>query len=341
MAPIVDESGRFGTERDPVRVPATQGVVRVAADAPDPDVHVDAELVARLVAAQHPSFAGPVRLVANGWDNAILRLGDRWAVRMPRRALGDRLVRSEQRWLPVVAGSLPDGVRAPVPVAVGEPGEGYPYAWSITPWFEGVPAASVDPAARRPIAEALADVVVAIGERAPADAPSNPHRGVPLAARDEVVAVRLASGRLERLVTTDVAALAAVWADALAAPAWAGEPRWVHGDPHPGNLLLDRDPAARSGAEGSRWRLAALLDFGDLTAGDPATDLAAAWLVFDAPGRAAFRHRVEQLRATDAADWVRARGWALAMGSAIVDTIGVDGPIGRVGAHALEQVLRD
>lgn len=305
------------------------------ADAPDADVEVDAELVARLVGAQHPSFAGPVELVANGWDNAIFRLGERWAARMPRRALGDRLVRSEQRWLPVVAGSLPDGVRAPVPVAAGSPGLGYPYAWSITPWFAGEPAASVDPAGRAPIAEALADVIVALGRPAPPEAPGNAYRGVPLAARDGVVSERLASGRLERLGSTDVPALAAVWADALAAPEWAQEPRWVHGDPHPGNLLLERD------AGSADWRLTALLDFGDLTAGDPATDLAAAWLVFDAPGRAAFRHRVERLRPTDAADWARARGWALAMGSAIVDTIGTDGPIGRVGAHALEQVLLD
>lgn len=311
----------------------------MTADAPEADVEVDADLVARLVAAQHPSFAGPVELVANGWDNAIFRLGGHWAVRMPRRTLADRLVRSELRWLPVVAGSLPDGVQAPVPVAAGSPGLGYPYRWSITPWFEGEPASSVDPAERTGIAKALADVIVALGRPAPPEAPENPYRGVPLVARDPVVSERLASGRLERLVPTDVAALAAVWADALAAPGWDGARRWVHGDPHPGNLLLER--GAGADARGAGWRLAAILDFGDLTAGDPATDLAAAWLVFDATGRAAFRHRIERLRPTDAADWARARGWALAMGSAIVDTIGVAGPIGRVGAHALEQVLLD
>ncbi|MEI5584578.1 MULTISPECIES: aminoglycoside phosphotransferase family protein [unclassified Agromyces] len=301
-------------------------------DAPDADVHVDADLVARLVAAQHPSFAGPVELVANGWDNAIFRLGDAWAARMPRRALADRLVRGEHRWLGVVAGSLPDGVRAPVPVALGEPDEGYPYAWSITPWFDGVPAASVAPVERRGIAEALADVVVAIGEPAPAEAPANPYRGVPLAERAEVVGERLGSGRLERRVPTDAMALASVWAEALEAPPWSGAPRWVHGDPHPGNLLL---------SPGAPYTLGAVLDFGDLAAGDPATDLAAAWLVFDPVGRAAFRQRVERRRATDAADWTRARGWALVMGTAIVDAVGVDGPIGRVGAHALAQVVAD
>jgi aminoglycoside phosphotransferase (APT) family kinase protein len=154
---------------------------------------------------------------------------------------------------------------------------------------------------------------------------------MPIAARGEVVAERLASGRLQRVVPTDAAALAAVWDAAIAAPAWTGPPLWVHGDPHPGNLLVERDAVGR-------LRLAAVLDFGDLTSGDPATDLAAAWLVFDAAGRARFRRRVEQLRVTDAADWDRARGWALAMGSAIVDTVGVAGTIGQVGAHALEQV---
>ncbi|WP_353826963.1 aminoglycoside phosphotransferase family protein [Agromyces sp. SYSU T0242] len=303
-------------------------------DAPEADVTVDAALVERLVAAQHPAYLGPVRPVASGWDNVILRLGERWAVRMPRRAPGDRLVRAEQRWLPVVAGSLPDGVAAPVPVAAGVPGEGYPYAWSITPWFDGEPAASLDPAERVGLADPLADVLVSLGRPAPAGAPANPYRGVPLAHRDEVVAERLASGRIERIVPTDAAALGEVWRDALRARPWPGPAVWVHGDPHPGNLLVARGPDGAA-------RLAAMLDFGDLTSGDPATDLAAAWLVFDAAGRARFRRRVERLRATDGADWDRARGWALAMASAIVDTIGVGGPIGRVGAHALEQVLLD
>ncbi len=309
--------------------------VAMPTDAPDADVEVDAALVARLVAAQHPAFAGAVELVANGWDNAIFRLGERHAVRMPRRAIGDRLVRSEQRWLPVMAAALPDGVRAPVPVVVGEPGEGYPYRWSITPWFEGVVAASVDPPERSGAALALADVVVAMGTPAPSEAPGNPFRGVPLAERDEVVAERLASGRLEAVLpATDAAALATVWRDALDAPPWAGPPLWVHGDLHPGNLLLEAGPAGE-------LRLAAVLDFGDLTSGDPATDLATAWLTFDGHGRAAFRARVASLRPTDASDWARARGWALAVGSAIVDTIGAEGPIGRIGAHALEQVLAD
>ncbi|RXZ66819.1 phosphotransferase, partial [Agromyces albus] len=148
---------------------------------------------------------------------------------------------------------------------------------------------------------------------------------VPLAARDAAVRQRLASGRLP-----DPGALTAVWEQSLVAPAWDGPPVWVHGDLHPANLVL-----AASGA------LAAVIDFGDVCAGDPACDLATAWLTFDTAGRAAFRAEVELRQETDAATWDRARGWALVLGSAIVDSVGTSGALGRVGVHALAEVLRD
>jgi aminoglycoside phosphotransferase (APT) family kinase protein len=107
---------------------------------------------------------------------------------------------------------------------------------------------------------------------------------------------------------------------------------WLHGDPHPGNLVA---------AEG---RLTGLLDFGDMTAGDPACDLATAWLTFDAAGRAAFRDRADALADArgplDPGRWRRAAGWALAMASALV-THGDDDPvIAASGSHAIAELLR-
>ncbi|QAY72680.1 aminoglycoside phosphotransferase family protein [Agromyces protaetiae] len=297
-------------------------------DAPPPDVPVDADLVARLVASQHPDLAAEVELVANGWDNAVFQLGTDYAVRMPRRELGARLVAGEQRWLPELAERSP--VAVPVPVRAGVPEFEYPYPWSILTWLEGRDAASVATAARGGAALALAGFTTALRVSAPADAPVNPYRGVPLATRDEVTRERLASPFVSAHVSAaDRAVLLDVWDDALAAPVWAGPPVWVHGDLHPANLLLD-----------SAGGLAAVLDFGDLTSGDPATDLATAWLTFDAVGRAAFRRSVDVSSDTDASDWARARGWAVALGLAIVSTIGVDGRVGRIGAHALAEVLR-
>lgn len=292
-------------------------------DAPSADIHVDAELAASLVASQHPDLAGPVTFAANGWDCASFRLGDDLAVRLPRRTMAAGLVLHEQRWLPELAAISP--VPVPAPVRVGRPSREFPFAWSIVPWFEGVTAYAIEPASRAAAAPGLAAFVAALGTGAPADAPLNPFRGVPLAVRDDVVRERLASGRLP-----DAPALTAVWERSLAAPAWGGPAVWVHGDLHPANLVL-----AASGA------LAAVIDFGDVCAGDPACDLATAWLTFDATGRAAFRAEVEYRQETDAATWDRARGWALVLGSAIVDSIGTSSALGRVGAYALGQVLLD
>ena len=87
--------------------------------------------------------------------------------------------------------------------------------------------------------------------------------------------------------------------------------------------------------------LAAVIDFGDLTAGDPATDLATAWLTFDAAGRRDFRAELDRRQDVDAATWDRARGWALVIASAVVEQAGTRSAFGRAGAGALEQVLLD
>lgn len=310
------------------------------ADAPAPELHVDTGLVARLIESRYPELAGPVEFVANGWDNAMYRLevagGDGveaavYAVRLPRRRIAAPLIEHEQRWLPELAERLPVAVPAPIRSGRPAPELGYDAPWSIVPWFDGVNAADRSPTERTQLAPALAAFVDALHTAAPVDAPHNPYRGVPLAARDGSVRERLARGRLDAVLGAPrTARLGEVWEDALAAPAWTGAPTWLHGDLHPGNLVL--------GASGA---LAAVIDFGDLTAGDPATDLATAWLSFDAVGRAVFVRELERRRPVDAATWRRARGWAVVWGSAVVDALDGPGPIARLGRDALEQVLAD
>ncbi|GIT78988.1 phosphotransferase [Leifsonia sp. LS1] len=295
---------------------------------PTADIAADATLVARMIAEQHPDLAGPLRLVSDGWDNRIFRLGDDLAVRVPRREAAAHLIEHEQRVLAAIAERV--AIPVPAPVRVGVPSVTFPWPWSIVRWLEGVDGASVDASARAVIAEPLAGFLRAVHIPAPADAPVNPVRGVPLATRDIAVRERLAmlAARPDTVASTD--ALLAVWEDALATPVWGGPALWLHGDPHPGNLLL------RTDASGAVDGLAAVIDFGDVTAGDPATDLATAWLTFDAPARAVFRETLDG--SVDEATWRRARGWAVIMGTALAANSDDSPRMASLGRHALAQL---
>jgi len=292
------------------------------AQRPTAEVDVTPDLVRTLLAEQHPDLADePLRVVTCGWDNVMVRLGKALAVRVPRRAAAADLVLHEQRWLPLLAGRLP--VPVPVPLRVGHPAAGYPWSWSVVPWLDGRPAVAVSPTGRAGLAVPLARTVAALHVPAPADAPANPVRGVPLAHRDTAVRERLAAGSGP---WADRAR--ALWDRCLAVPPWAGAPVWLHGDLHPANLLLADDGS-----------LAAVLDFGDLTAGDPATDLATAWLTFDTDGRRVFSDRVTELTGTDVDTWTRARGWALCMASAMLAHSDDDPAFAALGREAMAQVL--
>ncbi|WP_285115334.1 aminoglycoside phosphotransferase family protein [Leifsonia sp. fls2-241-R2A-40a] len=287
-------------------------------DTPPADIRTDTELVARLIAEQHPDLPGELRLVSDGWDNQLYRLGEHLAVRIPRREVAAHLIEHEQSLLPGIAARV--SVPVPVPVRVGAPSAAFPWPWSIVEWFDGTDGASVGAAERAGLAEPLARFLGELAVPAP-DAPHNPVRGVPLAARHEAVGLRLRSlsGRME------VADLEDAWRDALEAPPWAGPPLLLHGDLHPGNLLLT--------PEGG---LAAVVDFGDVTSGDPATDLATAWLTFDGDARERFRRELPS--PPDAATWRRARGWAVTMSTALA-TASDDNPrMAAMARHAIEQI---
>jgi aminoglycoside phosphotransferase (APT) family kinase protein len=290
---------------------------------PAADIDIDDALVARLIEAQHPDLAGPLALVANGWDNVLYRLGDDWCVRLPRRRVAVELILNERRWLPSLAGAL--NVDIPVPVRDGEPSDQYPWPWSIAPWLDGTLAAAVPPSSRSPLAPGLADFVVRMHSGAPHDAPHNPVRGVPLESRTATVQQRLDAGTIPRSEE-----LRALWSRLARTPAWAGPPLWLHGDLHPANILID-----------TTGQLRAVLDFGDLTAGDPATDLAVAWLAFEPDARAVFRERVTESTGTGADTWLRARAWALSFGTAFVAHSEEASAMRAIGDHALQQVLLD
>ena len=295
---------------------------------PRAEIDIAPSLVLSLLSEQQPDLAAlPLEYVGNGWDNALFRLGEDLVVRLPRREVADGLMVAEQRWLPRLAAHL--SVPTSVPLRAGVPGPGYPWHWSVCRWVEGAAGSTAPRAGRRGAARPLARFLAEFHRPAPPDAPVSPvGRGGPPAARDDVVRARLAS--LPALPGLPAARLLDVWQAALAAPAWSQASLWLHGDLHPGNLVLGPD-----------GMLAGVVDFGDLCSGDPATDLAAAWLVFDAAGREAFRAELDALRPTDPATWTRARGWALSMGGAMVASSDDSPAFRALGLEILSEVLED
>ena len=271
---------------------------------PPADVSIDAGLVRSLLAEQHPDLAHlPLEAVGEGWDNAIYRLGNRLSVRLPRRAAAAALVEHEQTWLPRLAPQLT--LPIPVPHRTGTPALGYPWRWSVLPWLNGSAADRNQPAAAR--AGELGAFLRSLHVAAPPDAPANPFRGVPLADRAAAVEERIE--RLRRKTDLVTSTLMRLWNAALEAPIDAA-PTWIHGDLHPRNVLVDRGT------------ITAIIDWGDIAAGDPATDLAAIWMLFD--DAKAIDDALVRYGVPSEATLRRARGWAVFFGVVLLDT-GLDG----------------
>jgi aminoglycoside phosphotransferase (APT) family kinase protein len=285
------------------------------------EVETDATLVRSLLAGQFPQWAElPVeRVVSYGTDHDIYRLGDRLAARLPRIGWATAQAAKEAEWLPRLAPYLPLAV--PQPLAIGHPGEGYPFEWSVCTWLPGENAnGTIDDLDQAAVD--LAGFVTALRHIDTTGAPARlPHkRGGPLTEADDDV--RRSIGELGDRI--DGAAALASWEESLGAPAWDGSEVWVHGDLLPGNLLV---------VDG---RLSAVIDFGGLNVGDPACDLQPAWNVFSGESRELFRSELD----VDEASWLRGRGWALCQAVVALPYYWDTNPgMIRQALHALSQVL--
>jgi aminoglycoside phosphotransferase (APT) family kinase protein len=250
------------------------------------ELELDEVLARRLLAEQFPEWSElPLRRVRpDGTVNAIFRLGDELAVRLPRRRGPTEPGGRELEWLPRLAPLLP--VEIPVPVAQGRPSDDYPWFWEIHTWVEGetVPVKEIDAIKA---ARDLAELIAALQRIDLAGAPLG--RGIPLAERaehmpwwfDRFKGDPRARTEWERIVAT--------------VPPWDGSPVWHHGDLDVRNWLV------------RERRIRGVIDWGAMGVGDPACDVMVAWKLHSAAARDAFREALP----VDDATWERARGWAI------------------------------
>ncbi|HEX6222590.1 MAG TPA: aminoglycoside phosphotransferase family protein [Acidimicrobiia bacterium] len=285
---------------------------------PAAEVEIDSALVRHLLESQRPDLAeAEIAPLSFGWDNVSFRIGASRVARLPRREMAAGLIENEATWLPELAPRLP----LPVPAMefLGEASGRYPWRWLITPFISGEPAGTVPDLDVTGCATQIGGFLAALHRPAPANAPHNPFRGGPLNDRDETTRQRFAA--LHR--PADRARLSSLWDESLTAEPFDGAPVWLHGDLHPQNLLV---------TDGT---LSGVIDFGDITSGDPATDLVVAWslvgkeheLFWDAYG------------STAAALRLRARGWAISLGLAYVANSADNPAMESIGEETLQAVL--
>ncbi len=284
---------------------------------PPAELLVDSTLVLRVIENQAPAWSKyAIEPFETGWDNALFRLGDQHLVRMPRRQSADEPLRHEQRILPFLQPRLK--VPIPTPVVIGKPDTHFPWHWSVVPYF-AASTANKSPLDRRGAiqwAEFMADLHRPYLHGVDPVSPENPYRGVDINSRRSSLDDRL--NQLNRLGEPIPDPLRGAWRTALAQPPSTLQV-WIHGDPHARNVLC------RSGA------LAAVIDWGDITTGDPASDLGSFWmLIHDTVVR---NEAVQRYLATTSfslttaesnALLLRARGWAVFYGVVLLATGLVD-----------------
>jgi aminoglycoside phosphotransferase (APT) family kinase protein len=288
------------------------------------EADIDRPLVAGLIEKQFPQWARlPIAKVASdGTDNAIYRLGDDMAVRLPRIPTAAEMVAKEQRWLPELAPLLPLAI--PVPLAAGKPDDDYPFPWSVYRWLAGTDLAHNAAVDLQDVAVGLGQFLTALERIDTTDGPLSA-RATPVDPRDDE-AVRSTIDELAASGVIDAEPATAVWEAALAASAWDGSPLWIHGDLFASNLLA------------TNGLLTGVIDFGLLGLGDPACDMLPAWTLLTTASREVFR--VES--GADDATWVRGRGWALSAGLGAVRVYRVTNPVLAAAGHrAIAETIAD
>lgn len=212
-------------------------------------MEITAELVSALVAQQFPQWSdyAVTSVHPGGRDNRTFRLGRELLVRLPSHAVYVAQVEKEQQWLPVLAPGLP--LPIPSPVAMGKPGHGFPWPWSVYRWLDGEASTPDNIVNVEGFAQDLASFLHALyhvdATKGPLPGKHNFFRGGSVGTYDREVRDSIAAltGRI------DAAVASAIWETALAS-IWDAPGVWVHGDVAAGNLLV------REG------RLAAVIDFG-------------------------------------------------------------------------------
>ncbi|MET7482726.1 aminoglycoside phosphotransferase family protein [Streptomyces sp. NPDC005538] len=287
-------------------------------------VDVSTDIVATLIQEQFPQWSGRAihRLSSTGTVNAIFRIGNDLAARLPLRPAdaAEALAVLEQEARASAELARVSRFPAPEPVALGRPGAGYPMPWSVQTWLPGTVASDADPSGSDAFAEDLAAFIAALRD---ADTRgrlfSGENRGGVLAHHDDWMAECFEES--EGLL--NVPRLRQVW-DYFRELPRTGADVMSHGDLIPGNVLVAGD------------RLSGVLDTGGFGPADPALDLVSAWHLLRSGPREVLRRAL----ACDDLEWERGKAWAFEQAIGVVWYYVESNPaMSGMGRRTLDRIL--
>ncbi|MGB0934552.1 MAG: aminoglycoside phosphotransferase family protein [Alphaproteobacteria bacterium] len=251
------------------------------------------EIIRELLNDQFPDWAdlSIKPLSHQGTDNVMLKLGNDKIIRLPRTQRSEASLIKECLWLPIIGDRL--SIQIPHIIGNGQPSKEYPYQWAIVNFLQGSSPSDNNPL---DLAQAAIDL-----SRVRKELQSVDTTDAPLCSRKypSIIHDAETSPLIPALSDTfDSAQITKLWEAALDLAPWQGNPVWLHGDIHTGNLLV------QDGA------ITGIIDFGMSGIGDPACDLMVAWTLFTKDTRQIFHDAV----APDQATWNRAKAYALHFG---------------------------
>ncbi len=285
-------------------------------------VHVDVDIVRGLLAEQQPDLADlPIQpVVSTGTVNALFRIGNDFVARLPLQDHWEEGIEREWRWIPWLSSRI-TAARLPVPIFKGAGNDAFPFSWSVYRWIDGAPYDDDLVEDETDVARQLARYVLELRAlEIPSTAPDGGRE--PLAELDDNT--RAAIEDAGNVI--DASRAMSVWDHALRTPPWDGTPVWIHGDLLRPNLIVHDG------------RLEAVIDYGYIGVGDPATDLIPAWAVFGPAGREAYRAALRP----DDATWARGRGIALHQAAMIIPYYAETNPaFVELARRTIEQITDD
>jgi aminoglycoside phosphotransferase (APT) family kinase protein len=297
----------------------------------DPEIEVDEERARALIDAQFPELRDTsIREVAAGWDNVVHLVDERWAFRFPRRAIAVPGVQREIEVLPRLAAHLTLAI--PNPRFVGVPSDGYPWPWFGAAYLPGVELADAElpDEGRVELGRALGGFLRALHRPALArlvgrELPVDPMRRADMGYR-----IPHARRRLDQVIE------AGIWQPTDAVERLLARATGL--PPPPRTLVLHGDLHVRHVLVGEGGRATGVIDWGDVSAGDPSADLSIAYGSLVGDARAAF---MDAYGPVDGLTELRARVIATFLAAALLGYAADRGMEGlrSESLHALDRVV--